>query len=147
MEKRTQRRDASSVWKPGESGNRGGRPKVTAEVRNRANTARRRLHRASMYCLSLHRRPLQQCHGEHTRRLARPPTAFLLLVCLVRRSGQERLAAPGDPDAASRPRMGVDAIMTMDVATLAEFLRETSTTTTTRRRTPSTTGGTGTRPT
>ena len=36
----------------------------------------------------------------------------------------------------------------MDVATLAELLHETgSTTATTRRRTPSTTGGTGTRPT
>ena len=38
-----------------------------------------------------------------------PARSFLLLVCLVRGSGRERLAAPGDQVAASRSRMEVDA--------------------------------------
>ena len=40
---------------------------------------------------------------------ARPGRSFLLLICLVRGSRRERLAAPGDHSAASRPRMEVDA--------------------------------------
>ena len=57
----------------------------------------------------LRRRPLQQRRGEPTCRRARPARSFLLLICLVRGSGWERLAAPGDPDAASRPRVELDA--------------------------------------
>ncbi|MGA8658130.1 MAG: hypothetical protein WB586_18460 [Chthoniobacterales bacterium] len=43
--------------------------------------------------LPLRRRPLQQRRGELTRRRARSARSFLLLVCLVRRSGRERLAS------------------------------------------------------
>ena len=56
----------------------------------------------------LRRRPLQQRRGEPTRRRARPARSFLLLICLVRGSRRERLAAPGDQDAASRPRVELD---------------------------------------
>src|SRR5262249_5134094 len=44
-----------------------------------------------------------------TRLRARPARPFLRLVCLFRGSGRKRLAAPGDPNAASRPRMEVAA--------------------------------------
>ena len=37
-----------------------------------------------------------------------PARSFLLLICLVRGSRRERLAAPGDQDAASRPRVELD---------------------------------------
>ena len=53
--------------------------------------------------------PFNNAVEEPTRRRARPARSFLLLVRLVRGSGRERLAAPGDPDAASRPRVEVDA--------------------------------------
>ena len=51
---------------------------------------------------------LQQRLGEPTRQRARPARSFLLLICLVRGSGREWLAAPGNPDAASRPRVELD---------------------------------------
>ena len=53
--------------------------------------------------------PFNNSVDEPARRRARPARSFLLLVCLVRGSRRERLAAPGDHDAASRPRMEVDA--------------------------------------
>ena len=53
--------------------------------------------------------PFNNTVGEPARRRARPGRSFLLLVRLVRGSGRERLAAPGDHDAASRPRVEVDA--------------------------------------
>jgi hypothetical protein len=51
--------------------------------------------------------PSTRC-GEPTRRRARPARSFLLLICLIRGSGREWLAALGDPDAASRPRVELD---------------------------------------
>jgi catechol 2,3-dioxygenase-like lactoylglutathione lyase family enzyme len=55
------------------------------------------------------RRPVQQRRGEPTRRRTGPARSFLLLICFVRGSGRERLAAPGDSYASSRPRVELDA--------------------------------------
>ena len=46
---------------------------------------------------------LQQRPREPTCQRARPTRSFLLLICLLQGSGRERLAAPRDSDAASRP--------------------------------------------
>ena len=43
------------------------------------------------------------------RQRARPARPFLLLVRLVRGPRRQRLAAPGDPDAAPRTRVGINA--------------------------------------
>jgi catechol 2,3-dioxygenase-like lactoylglutathione lyase family enzyme len=48
---------------------------------------------------------------------------FLRLLCLIQRSRRQRLAAPGDQDAATGPLKGARA---MDVPMLAELLRETA---------------------
>ena len=49
--------------------------------------------------------PLQQFGGQSSRQRARPGRSHLLYVCVVRGSRRERLAAPGDQGAPSRPRM------------------------------------------
>ena len=54
---------------------------------------------------------------------ARPGRSVLPLVCHVCRSGRERLAAAGDQDAA--PGREWKSARAIDVATLAELLRET----------------------
>ena len=57
----------------------------------------------------LRRRPFQQYSGEPARSWPRSGRSFLFLVCLVRGSRREPLAASGDHDAPSRPRMGAEA--------------------------------------
>ena len=133
---------SAEAWLGAQPGPRRGRHRRRPR---RPDRPRRRRERG----LPLRRRPLQQHRGEPTRRRARPARSFLLLVCLVRGSGRERLAAPGDHDAASRPRVEVDASTEpwTSQPLQSSSARRRSTTTTTRRRTPSTTGGTGTRPT
>jgi predicted enzyme related to lactoylglutathione lyase len=55
------------------------------------------------------RRSLQRCREKPARQRARPGGSFLFLVCLVRRSGRERLVASGNQGAASRLRMEIIA--------------------------------------
>ena len=133
---------SAEVWLGAQPGPRRGRHRRRPQ---RLDRPRRRRERG----LPLRRRPLQQHRGEPTRQRARPGRSFLLLVCLVRGSGRERLAAPGDHDAASRPRVEVAASTEPRTSKHLQnsSTRRQSTTTGSRRRTPSTTGGTGTRPT
>ena len=65
---------------------------------------RRRRERGFPLC----RGPFQQRRGESARQRAQPARSFLPIICLVRGSRRERLAGPGDPDAASRPRVELD---------------------------------------
>ena len=53
--------------------------------------------------------PFNNAVTESPRRRARPARSFLPFVRLVRGSGREPLAGPGDPDAPPRPRVEVDA--------------------------------------
>ena len=72
-----------------------------------------------------------------------PRTPVLLRLCLVQRSGWQRVAASGDQDAASGSGVGG---LTMDIASLADLLHETAEHHGPFEAVPRrTTGGTGTR--